>query len=67
MKVLCPECKQEIDLISPHDLGQRVICQTCIIQLEVVWLYPLSLDTVDDEWNKPFQVNNHQNPRTILE
>jgi len=45
---VCPQCQNKINLIMPLELGQRVTCSWCNTPLEIIWLYPLSLDTI--EW-----------------
>jgi lysine biosynthesis protein LysW len=49
---MCPVCKNATDLPSHPELGQHVVCQVCKTTLEVTWLYPLSLDTIDDQSNQ---------------
>jgi alpha-aminoadipate/glutamate carrier protein LysW len=49
---VCPECDEDIRIPGKPRLGQRVSCQHCGAQLELVELDPLELDWVyedDDE------------------
>jgi len=45
----CPQCHTEISLTSSPEIGQRVSCSTCDTTLEIIWLYPLSLDYPEDQ------------------
>ena len=50
----CPECQIEVDVGENPVIGQRVCCPVCAIELEVTWLYPISLDyPEDDAWVVP--------------
>lgn len=42
--VSCPECRQQIQFVSDHEIGQQVTCQSCNTALEVIWLFPICLD-----------------------
>jgi lysine biosynthesis protein LysW len=42
----CPTCKTPLNLKSPLEINQSVICDNCGLELEVVWLYPLELAKV---------------------
>jgi len=46
MKQLCPACKNELVLDIPLKINQSVVCSTCGLELEVIWLYPLELAKV---------------------
>lgn len=48
----CPSCKATIRLSSDPVIGQRVTCMKCHTELEVVWLYPVGLDWVDETYTK---------------
>lgn len=45
----CVICNQKVNLKPPVELGKRVICQSCSTNLEVIWLYPVSLDVAEDQ------------------
>lgn len=45
--VKCPICQNNITVSQPILLGQRVACSECTSPLEVIWLYPVSLDVVE--------------------
>lgn len=44
----CPSCRAAVRLNSDPVIGQRVTCLKCHTELEVVWLYPVDLDWVDE-------------------
>jgi lysine biosynthesis protein LysW len=67
LNILCPECKEKIDLPTTIGLGQQVICAACETPLEVVWLYPLSLDTVDDQSNLQLHIKNDSPSSNLYE
>ena len=41
-----PECDGKIVISTNPEIGQRVLCQTF---LEVIWLFPLSLERSEDQ------------------
>ena len=45
--ILCPKCKQPIDLDSNLVVGQQTTCQFCNTDLIVTWLFPVSLDVME--------------------
>lgn len=48
VRTRCLACQVAID-VGPHpDLGQRVICPACNTAFDIVWLYPVHLDWLDD-------------------
>ncbi|MFH1633203.1 MAG: lysine biosynthesis protein LysW [Chloroflexota bacterium] len=47
VSVSCPECRQQIDLDSNPEIGQQVTCQSCNVDLEVIWLFPVCLDYLE--------------------
>jgi lysine biosynthesis protein LysW len=44
----CPSCQEEIYIEGVPDLGQRVSCENCDLEIEVIWLYPFTLDYPED-------------------
>ena len=50
--VKCPLCQNKIIVSQPILLGQRVTCSECTSPLEVIWLYPVSLDVVETKEGK---------------
>ena len=46
--ISCPECQSQIQINSDTEIGQRVICQSCNVILEVTWLFPIEVDFTED-------------------
>ncbi len=44
IKAQCLSCLSPIDIQAHPQLGQRVVCPQCETALEVIWLYPVTLD-----------------------
>ena len=40
----CPSCNSHIEIESSPVIGMPVDCYHCNVKLEIVWLYPVSLD-----------------------
>lgn len=55
----CPQCHTEVTLDPSPEIGQRVSCGTCATILEIIWLYPLSLDFPEDR-EQPASSNDPQ-------
>lgn len=54
MPALCVECDAELNLGPRARIGQRIICPSCGVQLEVISTRPLEVDVaIDDgeEWD----------------
>ena len=49
----CPECQHLIDVGAIPDIGLKVHCPICHLDLEVVWLFPVCLDNVETNLPKP--------------
>ena len=47
VRISCPECQQQIDLVSDLNIGQQATCQSCNTNFVVTWLFPVSLDYLD--------------------
>ena len=45
--ISCPECQQQIDLISDLSIGQQATCQSCNTDFVVTWLFPIYLDYLE--------------------
>lgn len=51
--VSCPECEAEIKSDKPAEVGERVFCPECGMELEVISTKPLILDyAFDDEYEE---------------
>jgi hypothetical protein len=53
VKVACPDCQQVIDLDANLYIGQLVRCLACQTELEVTWLFPISLDYPEPKDSNP--------------
>ncbi len=40
----CPNCCSHIEIKDVPVIGQQVECFYCDVQLEITWLYPVTLD-----------------------
>jgi lysine biosynthesis protein LysW len=50
-RAMCPDCGGRLLLKETVQVGDRVTCSECGIELEVLSRYPLDLDYVlDDAW-----------------
>ena len=47
--ILCPECQKPIELDSDLKIGQQTTCQLCDTELIVTWLFPISLDYLENQ------------------
>lgn len=47
--VECPSCGSKVFVGSKPRMGQRLKCQSCSSELEIVWLNPVELDWPYDE------------------
>lgn len=54
MPALCVECDAELNLSERARIGQRIMCPSCGVQLEVISARPLEVDVAYDdgeEWD----------------
>jgi lysine biosynthesis protein LysW len=54
MAALCVECDAELNLSERARIGQRIVCPSCGVQLEVISARPLEVDVAYDdgeEWD----------------
>ncbi len=54
MSGICVECDAELNLSGRARVGQRVVCPSCGVQLEVISAHPLEVDVAyddGDEWD----------------
>jgi hypothetical protein len=40
----CLSCEVVLTIAMPPEIGQKICCPECNATLEVVWLFPLTLD-----------------------
>jgi lysine biosynthesis protein LysW len=56
LRVECPECGEPVELSENTQVGDRVICVECGIELEVLSLSPLEVDYVlEDDWDEDWE------------
>ncbi len=55
MRAFCLDCERSIELNSTAQIGQRVRCAHCHVELEIINLNPPELDWIyqrlDNQWN----------------
>ena len=51
----CLNCQLLVKIESSPYLGQRVDCSNCGMTFEIIWLYPITLDYVENE----VSINNY--------
>ena len=54
MSALCVECDAELNFGGRVRIGQRIVCPSCGVQLEVISAHPLEVDIAYDdgeEWD----------------
>ncbi len=52
LKAECPDCGEVVELGDDIQVGDRVICAGCGVELEVLSLYPWELDyALDEDWD----------------
>lgn len=44
MKGVCPKCQHHIEIGENPEIGSSVVCPSCHTSLEIIWLFPLSLE-----------------------
>ncbi len=50
MVITCPSCQEKFEMIGEEpDINRRVRCPHCLNLFEVTWLYPFTLDFIEDE------------------
>jgi lysine biosynthesis protein LysW len=63
----CPECYQEVQVSESPKIGHHVLCENCGMKLEVVWLYPLALDFLDEVRQPLNEIKGFYNSRVELD
>lgn len=49
MIIKCPSCQNEFEIVDEEpEILRRLTCPHCQMIFEVTWLYPLTLDYVDE-------------------
>jgi lysine biosynthesis protein LysW len=60
VKAVCPSCGADVSIFTKPKMGQRVKCNSCESDLEVIWLEPVELDWVlegydEEEDDDPYE------------
>ena len=63
-KTRCPECGEEITFDTNPDIGLRTECRGCQTFLEVIWLFPLSLEPSEDQSNSVSHNSNKEEQKS---
>lgn len=51
--ITCPECGELIEFGEDAQVGDRVVCDECRVELEIVGLYPLTIGyALVDDWEE---------------
>ncbi|MGB2962832.1 MAG: hypothetical protein WBB69_02490 [Anaerolineales bacterium] len=46
---VCPNCENKVDVGVEPDIGIHHLCETCQVDLVIVWLNPIELSIIDYE------------------
>lgn len=53
LRTTCPECGEPIEFDEDAQVGDRVVCDECRVELEIVGLSPLTVDyALVDDWEE---------------
>jgi C4-type Zn-finger protein len=49
MKINCPSCQKKFEIIDEEqNIKRQLACPHCLTHFEVTWLYPLTLDFIEE-------------------
>ena len=48
IKTQCLSCEVSFEIEQSPEIGHKICCPHCMENLEVVWLFPLTLDVILD-------------------
>lgn len=40
----CPNCRHSLQVAQLPEIGATLVCESCQVHFEIVWLYPLTLE-----------------------
>jgi lysine biosynthesis protein LysW len=52
VKAECPSCGADVSIFTKPKMGQRVKCNSCESDLEVIWLEPVELDWLLEDYDE---------------
>jgi hypothetical protein len=44
----CLSCEAELEIEQSPEVGQKISCPRCLATLEVIWLFPLTMDLMTE-------------------
>lgn len=54
MLINCPSCQKEFEIADEEpEIKRRLVCPHCITQFEVTWLYPFTMDFIEENPHNP--------------
>lgn len=56
----CPTCNQDLQLQSPVEINQLVICENCGQEMEVIWVFPLELAKIRSQSQEAFPQDRNE-------
>ena len=66
IRAKCPTCKSMIEFTTGPKIRQQQKCPVCGLVSEVVWLYPVELDLLDEPKGPGNQPIEEDNPSLAL-
>ncbi|MFN2126345.1 MAG: hypothetical protein ACK2TU_00660 [Anaerolineales bacterium] len=57
----CPNCNAHIEIETVPVIGMPVVCYRCCVNLEVIWLYPVTLDYPERKINQEHELELNEN------
>ena len=61
ISVPCPVCQSKLEIMIEPDIGYHLNCKSCQAELEVIWLYPITLDIPENNYSITSQVPSERN------
>lgn len=58
IRVICPACQFEVEITNEPAIGHQVKCHHCGNELEVIWLYPLTVDFPESNLEIPSEIGS---------
>lgn len=49
MEIVCPACKKNLVIGNEEtEIRNQLVCPCCQQNLEIIWLYPLTIDVIEE-------------------